>query len=157
TLTRDHRPGRFRMLKQRQHSCIRACTALLATVSAAFVLPFLLAFAVAQDQPPAAAVLRGRVQDDTRVPLSGVRVRVAIPFSEMRFVNQADNQVVLLETVSDPNGNYRLEIAGIAKPTKVSVDALKPGYRRLSGTLMQGGDAPKPEVAAGLVADSNLT
>ena len=62
----------------------------------------------------------------------------------------------LLEARSDAGGDYRLEIPGIAERTTVSIDAMKPGYRRLVGTLMSGGDPRDVEVAPGKAAEASL-
>ena len=62
----------------------------------------------------------------------------------------------LLEARSDAGGDYRLEIPGIAAPTLVSIDAMKPGYRRLAGTLMSGGDPRDVEIAPGNAAEASL-
>src|SRR5262249_36505981 len=115
-----------------------------------------------------AAVLRGGVTNEGGAPLAGVRVRVAIPATDMFFVDAgAERGFVqgpldhklhkLLEAWSDAGGDYRLEIPGIAARTLVSVDAMKPGYRRLAGTPMSGGDARKVEVAPGKAAEASLT
>ena len=114
-----------------------------------------------------AAILRGRVTDEAGTPLAGVRVRVAFPATDMRFVDAgADRGFVrdcrdhkphkLLEARSDAGGDYRLEIPGIAARTPVSIDAMKPGYRRLVGTLMSGGDPRDVEVAPGKAAEASL-
>ena len=90
--------------------------------------------------------------DEAGAPLADVRVRVAIPATDMRFVDagtdrgfvkdRTDHRLhKLLEARSDARGDYRLEIPGIAARTTISIDAMKPGYRRLVGTLMSGGDA----------------
>src|SRR5262249_4278957 len=107
-----------------------------------------------------AAVLRGRVTNEGGAPLAGVRVRVAIPAPDMFSVDAGGERGFvqgpldhklhkLLEAWSDAGGDYRLEIPGIAARTLVSVDAMKPGYRRLAGTPMSGGDAREVEVAPG--------
>ena len=62
----------------------------------------------------------------------------------------------LLEARSDAGGDYRLEIPGIAARTMVSIDAMKPGYRRLVGMLMSGGDPRSVEVAPGKAAEASL-
>ena len=62
----------------------------------------------------------------------------------------------LLEARSTAGGDYRLEIPGIAARTLVSIDAMKPGYRRLVGTLMSGGDARSVEVVPGAAAEASL-
>jgi hypothetical protein len=91
-------------------------------------------------------------------------VRVAIPAADMRFVDVnrglvegADVPHKLVETRTDAGGGYRVEIPGITGPTKVSLDAMKPGYRRLVGTLMSGGDPKEVEVTPGAEADAPLT
>src|SRR5262249_42636872 len=53
-------------------------------------------------------------------------------------------------------GAYRVEIPGITGPTKLSLDAMKPGYRRLVGTLMSGGDPKDVEVTPGAEAEASL-
>src|SRR5262249_36954977 len=126
------------------------------SLAALFAGTLFVTCAVAQEaEQAAAAVLRGRVENELGGQIPGALVRIAIPAADMRFVNSGTGQAQF-ETISDDNGNYRLEIPGITKPTRVSVDAMKPGYRRLCGTLLQGGDAPRPEVSAGAVADANL-
>ncbi len=100
-----------------------------------------------------AAILRGRVTDLAGAPLAGARVRVVIPAADMRFVD-ASTPDRRLETQSDAQGDYRIELTGIAKRTKVSIDAMKPGYERLVGTLMSGGDARSLDVEPGAVAET---
>lgn len=101
------------------------------------------------------AVLRGRVTDADDNPLADVRVRIAIPAADMRFVDSSTSHK-RLETRTDASGNYRLEVPGLAEPTQVSIDAMKPGYRRLVGTLMSGGDARRAEVAPGKAVESDM-
>jgi hypothetical protein len=62
----------------------------------------------------------------------------------------------LLEASSDAGGGYRMEILGITGRTLVSIDAMKPGYRRLVGTLMAGGDDKRVEVVPGTQAEASL-
>ena len=71
-------------------------------------------------------MLRGRVTNEAGAPLADVRVRVAIPATDMRFVDagERDSSRVtdhklhkLLEARSDARGDYRLEIPGIAERT----------------------------------------
>ncbi|HUY92419.1 MAG TPA: carboxypeptidase regulatory-like domain-containing protein [Pirellulales bacterium] len=144
------------MLIHPQTNCLNARTALL--VATLVALPLL--FSLAAEQEPkrkvGAAALQGRVRDEGGEPLAGVRVRVAIPAADMRFaIHGSDHKQ--FEAISDDNGAYRLEIPGITEPTTISIDAMKSGYRRLSGTLMRGGDAPRPEVAPGVVSETNLS
>jgi beta-lactamase regulating signal transducer with metallopeptidase domain len=154
-------------------------TALSASLVVGLVtLPLAVAFAVdpeqaakptPKEQQPAAAgagaaILRGRVTDEANAPLADVRVRVAIPAADMRFVDaitdlkfiDADTVHKFLEARSDASGNYRLEIPGITGRTKISIDAMKPSYRRLVGTLMAGGDVKDVEVAPGASAEASL-
>jgi hypothetical protein len=73
----------------------------------------------------------------------------------MRLVDQS-SPIKQLVTKTDPSGNYRLEMTGITKATSVSIDAMKPGYQRLVGTLMSGGDARCVEVRPGAEVKSDL-
>jgi beta-lactamase regulating signal transducer with metallopeptidase domain len=169
-------------LFRRIHMLTRARKNRLTALSASLVvglviLPLAVAFAVdpeqagkpaPKEQQPAgaqSAILRGRVTDEANAPLADVRVRVAIPATDMRFVNAgairktvvpAIPDYKLLEAQSDARGDYRLEIPGIAGRTKISIDAMKPGYRRLVGTLMAGGDVKDVEVAPGAPAEVSL-
>ena len=139
-----------------------------ATLVAGLVtLPLVAAFAVGQEQAGKTApegrqadvgkvaVLRGRVTDEAGAPLAGVRVRAAVPAIDMRFVD-ADAKDKLVEARSDAKGDYRMELPGVTKRTTVSVDAMKPGYRRLVGKLMAGGDARRVEVEPGAEAEAAL-
>jgi protocatechuate 3,4-dioxygenase beta subunit len=102
-----------------------------------------------------AAVLRGRVTDEKGKPLADVRVRVAIPATDMRFVDPSTPHKQL-GAKTDAKGEYRLEMPGVTESTPVSIDAMKPGYRRLVGTLMAGGDARTVEVEPGGTAKADL-
>ena len=62
-----------------------------------------------------------------------------------------------METRTDAGGAYRVEIAGVTGPTKVSLDAMKPGYRRLVGTLISGGDPKQVEVTPAAEAEASMT
>ena len=79
--------------------------------------------------PP--AILRGRVTDEAGAALANVRVRVANGAVSMR-VADASTRYKPLEAKSDANGDYRLELPGITERTTVSINAMKPGYRRVS-------------------------
>lgn len=131
-----------------------------------FLLPLFIALAAdpqpagnaAGDQKGAGgrvAVLRGRVTDQNGKPLAGARVRVAIPAADMRFVDPSTPEKQL-EAKTDASGEYRLEIKGLTEPTMISIDAMVPGYRRLVGTLISGGDARTAEVAAGKTVAADL-
>jgi hypothetical protein len=146
------------MLTERRTNCLNALSATI--VAGLVTLPLAVAFAVDLEQTnkadskgpqPASgrpAVLRGRVRNDEGASLADVRVLVAIPAVDMRFVDGSTPHK-RMEVRSDAKGEYRLELSGITEPTTISIDAMKPGYRRLVGTLMSGGDARKLEVAPG--------
>jgi tetratricopeptide (TPR) repeat protein len=102
------------------------------------------------------ANLQGRVTNEAGNPLADVRVRVAIPAADMRFVD-CSTQNRQVQTRSNAKGEYRLELPGITKATEVSIDAMKPGYRRLVGTLMSGGDDRTVEVAPGKTVEASFT
>ena len=144
------------MLIQGQSICLNARTALLVPILVALPLHLSLAAEQEPKRKGAAAVLHGRVRNEGGEPLAGVRVRIAIPAADMRFVIHGDDHK-LFETISGDDGEYRLEIPGITEPTPVSIDAMKSGYRRLSGTLMNGGDDPRPQVAPGVVSERNVS
>lgn len=114
------------MLIHAQANCLNARTALLATTLVALSLLFSLA-AEQEPKPAVAAVLHGRVRDEAGEPLAGVRVRVAIPGTDMRFAIRDDDHKQF-EAISGDNGGYRLEIPGITKPTTISVDAMLAGH-----------------------------
>jgi protocatechuate 3,4-dioxygenase beta subunit len=134
-------------------------------VAGLLALPLAVAFAGAQTstaapgggQTPSApgAILRGRVTDEAGAPLADVRVRVAIPAADMRFVDPSTPHRQV-EAQSDDAGNYRLGLLGITERTTISIDAMKPGYRRLVGTLMAGGDAKRVDVEPGKAAEASL-
>jgi Carboxypeptidase regulatory-like domain len=109
-----------------------------------------------ENQQPDAAVLRGRVTSKNGgVPLVGARVRVAVPAADMRFIDVSKPHLVV-EAKSDGDGRYRLEIPGLSGPTKISIDAMMPGFRRLVGTLMAGGDPRDIGVAPGKEAEADI-
>lgn len=144
------------MLIHGQTKSLHARTALLVAILVALPLLFSLAAEQEPQRKVAAAVLHGRVRNERGEPLAGVRVRIAIPATDMRFAIHGDDHRQF-EAISGDKGEYRLEIPGITEPTAVSMDAMKSGYRRLSGTLMRGGDDPRPKVAPGVVSERNLS
>jgi beta-lactamase regulating signal transducer with metallopeptidase domain len=159
---------RIRMLTQRRTYRLGILSATL--VAGLVALPLVVAFAVdpeptskntptLSDEPSRsvqAAVLRGRVTDEAGAPLADVRVRVAIPAANMRLVD-ASSPHKRQEARTDASGDYRLEFPGITERTTISIDAMKPGYRRLVGTFMSGGDEKSVEVAPGEAAEASLT
>ncbi len=135
-------------------------TTLTATLVAGLViLPSAIAFAVDPQETrkgapdSRAAILRGHVMNAEGDPLADVRIRVAIPAADMRYVD-ASTEHTQFEARSDARGNYRLAIPGITEPTMVSIDAMKPGYHRIFHTVLPGGDPKSVEVAPGATADT---
>jgi Carboxypeptidase regulatory-like domain len=84
------------------------------------------------DAPP--AVLYGRVTNESGDPLADARVSVAVPAANMRFLDPRARQR-LREATTDANGNFWIELPGVAKPTLISVDAAQPGYQRFAADL----------------------
>ncbi|AMV22394.1 carboxypeptidase-like regulatory domain-containing protein [Planctomyces sp. SH-PL14] len=110
------------------------------------------------DEPaskPAKAVLTGLIEDQAGEPLAEARVRVGIPAIDMRFIDEKPN-LHLFEAVTDAKGRYRLELDVLAEPARVSIDVLKPGYQRSSGTPMGGGDFRRVEMAPGREAEASF-
>ncbi len=101
------------------------------------------------------AILRGRVTNEAGAPLGNVRVRVAIPAADMRFVDSTTPHKQL-EAKSNTKGEYQLEIPGITMPTTISIDAMKPGYHRLGKSFLSGSDPKSVEVAPGATAEASL-
>ena len=153
------------MLTQGRTNCLSAVSAVL--VAGLVVVPLVVAFAAGPEQTSKTspkgqqaggaqtAVLRGRVTNEAGAPLANVRVRVAIPGADMRFVDSSTPHKQL-EAKTNTKGDYRLELPGITKPTTISIDAMKAGYRRLVGTLMSGGDARSVELVPGAAAEAAL-
>jgi len=108
-----------------------------------------------QSSSAQATILYGRVTDKAGAALAGVRVRIAIPAVDMRIMD-ASIPHKQLEAKSDAHGDYRLEIPGITEPTKISIDAMKPGYSRLVGTLRSGRER-RVDVVPGMAAEASLS
>ena len=106
-----------------------------------------------------AAIIRGRVTDEAGAPLADVRVLVrvllAIPAADMRNV-PAGTDRKQLEARSDAKGDYTLELPGLTGRTRISIDAMKPGYRSLRGPLMSAGDEKRFEVGPGAEVEAPL-
>jgi protocatechuate 3,4-dioxygenase beta subunit len=154
------------MLARRRTNRLTALGALF--VAGLVILPPVVALAVDQEQEiktasggqqsasEQAAILRGRVTNEGGDPLADVRVRVVAVADLDRRVVEDTTLNKRLEARSDVKGDYRLELHGITKRTRISIDAMKPGYRRLRGTPMAGGDAKPIEVAPGSIAEASL-
>ncbi len=100
--------------------------------------------------------LRGRVTSKAGVPLAGVRVRVAVPAADQRLIDPTSDHPVR-EARTDAEGIYLVDLPSLDGPTMVSIDAMAPGFGRLSGTFMAGGDARRVEVKPGATVESDLT
>jgi beta-lactamase regulating signal transducer with metallopeptidase domain len=156
---------RIRMLTQSRANRLSALSATL--VAGVVTLPLVVAFAVEPEQtsrndPKAVqsagnqpTILRGRVTDEGGDPLTDVLVRIAIPAADMRFVDPSTPHKQR-EARSNASGDYRLELPEITERTTISIDAMKPGYRRLAGTPMSGGDRTNVEVVPGTAAEAFL-
>jgi len=153
------------MLTQNRTNRLRAPSATL--VAALVSLPLVVAFAADPGQTSKAApagqqtagaqgaIIHGRVTDEAGPPLADVRVRGTVVAPDGRIVDAITHQQQS-EAKSDANGNYRLELAGITKPTHIMIDAVKPGYRGLRGPLMFRGDAKFIHLAPGTVEEAPL-
>ncbi len=157
---------RIMMLTQRRTTRLSASSAVL--VAGLALVPLTVAFAGGQEpagkaapaaQPPAGApgaVLKGRVTTKAGDPLPGVRVLVVVPAADMRFVDPSTDHT-RFEAKSDANGNYQVKLPGITKSTKISIDAMLPGFRRLVGTLMMGGDDRRLDIEPGATAEASFS
>jgi hypothetical protein len=144
------------MSRSDRTTCLTAWTTALLVAFALDFQPWTRTAVVAappSDAKP--AILRGRVTDETGGPLADVRVRVAIPAMDMRIIDLVKGRRQL-ETRTDAKGDYRFEIPELVDRTRVSLDATKPGYRRLVGSLMAGGDAKFVDVGPGVEAEASL-
>jgi hypothetical protein len=140
----------------------------LVTLIAGFCATHILVAAASEpaqtSKPPASprtstqpsATVTGRVTDKRGKSLSEVRVIAAIPATDMRFVGPGTKHKVIVAK-TDAGGEYWFEIPGITRATKISLDAMKPGYGRWVGTLMSGGRTRDVEVAPGANVRADLT
>lgn len=102
-----------------------------------------------------ASILHGRVTNEAGAPLADVRVRVAIPATNM-FDLAASTRHELREARSDARGDYRLELPVITERMTVSIDAMKPGFLRLAGDPRAGRPPGRVEVRPGEQAEAPL-
>ena len=100
-------------------------------------------------------ILSGRVTSHSGEPLEGVRIVVAIPATDMRFLDTKQHHK-RLKAKTNASGEYRVEIPGITEPTKISMDAKHPGYCSLAGTLMSGSPGTDFEVTPGKAAEASF-
>lgn len=109
----------------------------------------------ADPKPASTSVLSGKVMNEAGEAIPEAVVRIAIPAADMRFVDPSSEHRQM-EVRTSADGSYKFEIPETPKSTKVSVDAMKPGYRRLVGTLMSGGDETEVRVSPGAPVTANL-
>ncbi len=154
---------RIRMMTQNRTNRLSVLS--VALVAAIVSVPLVVGFAgdpaeknkeSATDQPAggSVAIIHGRVTNEAGAPLPDAVVRAAVPDTDMRFVNSRTHGV--METKTDATGEYRLELPGITKPTKISLDAMHLGFRRMVGTLMSGGDTRSVEISPGATVEESL-
>ena len=129
------------------------------------ICPFVVGYAADSESPAKSgndkvdgpiAIIRGYVNDEDGQALADARVRISIPALDMRFVD-SKSDCQLFESNTNELGQFRFKIPGLKEKTPISIDASKPGYRKLVGTLMQGGDAPKMEAMPGATREVKLT
>ena len=116
--------------------------------------------AIAQDPAPNSptqdVVLRGRVTNKSgNAPMAEVRVRLAVPATDLRSENTLKDYRVV-EARTDTQGLYRIKLQGIAGASKVSIDALMPGYRRPVNSLVGQSNARNVEVSPGKDVEVDL-
>lgn len=153
---------RIQMLAERRSNRMGVFSGLI--VAAIVAAPLLMTIAGEQKAKPqvdaskekvAVTVLKGVITNTKGETLVGARVRVAVPAIDHRFFPDASHLV--LETTTGDHGEYQLEIPGITHETTASMDVLQPKYRRLSGTLMQGGDGEDLKIKPGETREVSYT
>lgn len=102
-----------------------------------------------------AAKIVGQVTGKDGKPLARALIRAAIPAADMRFV-QLGGKNKTFETTAGDDGRYALDVPVRNGATTASIDAMAPGYRRLSGTLRSGGDARQLTISPGSVVESSF-
>jgi beta-lactamase regulating signal transducer with metallopeptidase domain len=123
--------------------------ALAILLSAPLSLGF--AAAVADGVP----TISGRITDQAGKPIADALVRVVTPATDMRFVDE--EMEGMYEGRTDKDGRYEIKLEGIEEPTTVSVDALAPGYQRLSSQLQMYRERVVRDVGPGENADASFT
>ncbi len=88
-------------------------------------------------------IVRGDVtSEDTKAPLAGALVRIALPVHDMRDLRSRGEVegVTVLEARSDQGGHFELQVPVSAQGSEAALDVFLPGFRSLWGPLMSGGD-----------------
>jgi beta-lactamase regulating signal transducer with metallopeptidase domain len=119
-------------------------------IAAALMVPLSIGFGQtnADDVPK----ITGRITDKGGKPVAGAVVRIAMPATEMRHVDEG-----MYEDKSDEDGRYEIKLEGLGLATTVSVDALAPGYQRLSGSPRMWAGKVERGVAPGKDAEASFT
>ncbi len=91
------------------------------------------------------ARVAGRVlAGETRQPIAGALVRVAVPAIDMRHARVPSWHITkesdMYETRTDPDGRFELLIPKKGAADTFSVDAMAPGYGTAAGTFHSGGN-----------------
>lgn len=84
------------------------------------------------------ATLSGRVVDTHGEPLPSTLVRAVASAIDMRHVHPGSGHKVF-ETRTGEDGRYEMQVPVTVPKQRVSIDAMKPGYRSASGTFKYGG------------------
>jgi beta-lactamase regulating signal transducer with metallopeptidase domain/protocatechuate 3,4-dioxygenase beta subunit len=106
--------------------------------------------------PTAPAKIVGQVTNKDGKVLAGVLVRAAVPATDMRFA-YSDSDHETIETKTGENGRYELQLPKKAGAITVSIDAMTPGYRRLSDTFHTAGGTKQLTVSPGNVVDASFS
>lgn len=117
----------------------------------------------------AICILRGYVRDADGQPIANAAVTVATPTRDMRFSADATPSGTLdvikglmvqqreLTATTNDSGMYMVKVSELSFPTMASIDVAAPGFQRLSGTLMRGGDDRKVRLVPKGIVRENLT
>lgn len=118
-------------------------------------IPLAVAFAEKTVQNDSARIT-GIVTNDAGEPLADVLVRVAIPATDMRFVYPGSDHVTY-ESRTRKDGHYEVVLEGVGNATTASIDAMTPGYRRLSGALSSEWGTIERNISPGNFAEASFT
>jgi RNA polymerase sigma-70 factor (ECF subfamily) len=104
-------------------------------------------------------IVRGDVtSEDTKAPLGGALVRIALPVHDMRDLRSGGEApgVTVLEARSDQGGHFELQVPTTAQGSEAAIDVFIPGYRSLWGPLMSGGDPRRVTLEPGASTELEL-
>ncbi len=114
-------------------------------------------------------ILRGYVRDSDGQPIANARVNVVTPTRDMRF-SAEDAPSGALDVIkqfmmtkreyvvtANESGAYMVKVPNLSGPIMASIDVAAPGFQRLSGTLMRGGDDRTTRLVPKGIARENFT